>query len=287
MTGSRRIANIKAKAKIVDTTRAAVAQVAVGYVRVSTDEQAATGHGLATQETAIRAFALSQGYELAQVIVDGGVSGSILPSNRPGFRQVIELAEAGAFSVLLVWKFDRLARRLAYAITTANDLQEKHGVHLRSVTEPIDTATPMGRTLFAVLAGMAEQERSAIIERTILGRKEKAKHGGIASGVAPLGYDLDKDGGIIPNEDAGTVRRIFAARAEGRTFQDISDSLNADQTKTARGGKWWPATVAYIVSNPKYRGQVEYFFQFGGGEADHVLVAARHEPLIEAQKLLI
>ena len=55
MTGSRRIANIKARTKAAETTRAAVAQVAVGYVRVSTDEQAATGHGLATQEEIGRA----------------------------------------------------------------------------------------------------------------------------------------------------------------------------------------------------------------------------------------
>ena len=44
---------------------------------------------------------------------------------------------------------------------------------LRSVTEPIDTSTPMGRTIFAVLAGMAEQEREAITERTWHGRREK------------------------------------------------------------------------------------------------------------------
>ena len=178
MVGSKRIARIKRKAKAVSTARATIAKVAVGYVRVSTDEQAATGFGLATQEAAIRAFAASQGYELLEVVTDAGVSGATLPSGREGFGRVLELAEAGAFSVLLVWKFDRLARQIVYAVAAANDLQEKWGVQLRSVTEPIDTATPMGQMIFGILASMAQQERT---ERTHSGRRQKALQGGIAS----------------------------------------------------------------------------------------------------------
>lgn len=279
MTGSRRIANIKARTKAAETTRAAVAQVAVGYVRVSTDEQAATGHGLVTQEEAIRAFAKSQGYELAGIITDSGVSGATVPAGRAGFRQVIDMAAAGAFSVLLVWKFDRLARQIVYAVTAANDLHEKHGVQLRSVTEPIDTATPMGRTVFAILAGMAEQERAVITERTFLGRREKAKRGGIASGPAPLGYERDREGGIVPGESADTVRRIFASRKDGATLQAIADQLNLEVVKTARGGKWWPGTVRYVLDNPKYRGEVEYLFQFGGAEV-HIQREGQHTAII-------
>ena len=68
----------------------------------------------------------------------------------------------GAFSVLLVWKFDRLARQIVYAVTAANDLQERHGVQLRSVTEPIDTATPMGgRSLPSSPAWRTKSARSS------------------------------------------------------------------------------------------------------------------------------
>src|SRR5215203_5961529 len=94
MVGSKRIARIKRKAKAVSTARAVVAKVAVGYVRVSTDEQAATGFGLATQEAAIRAFATSQGYQLLEVVTDAGVSGTTLPSRREGFGRVVQLAQA-------------------------------------------------------------------------------------------------------------------------------------------------------------------------------------------------
>ncbi|MBA3903526.1 MAG: recombinase family protein [Rhodocyclaceae bacterium] len=280
MVGSKRVTRLKRKASVVASERAVVVNKAVGYVRVSSSEQAQHGFGLMTQEAAIRAFAESQGYELVEVVTDAAVSGATRPAERAGFGRVVELAEAGAFSVLLVWKFDRLARQIVYAVTAANELQERHGVQLRSVTEPIDTATPMGRTVFAILAGMAEQERQVITERTFLGRREKATRGGYACGAVPLGYVADREGGLAPDaESAATVRRIFALRKDGATLQSIASALNGEGVPTSRGGKWWPATVRYIVDNPKYRGESEYLFRWNGDER-HVQRAGTHAALV-------
>ncbi|MTW19386.1 recombinase family protein [Rhodoplanes serenus] len=279
MLASRRVARLRARRQEASEARAATASRAAAYIRVSTEEQAATGHGLDAQERAVRAFAESQGYELVEVVADPGVSGATAPASRPGFSRLIELASSGAYSVLLVWKFDRLARQIVYAVTAVQELAERHGVVIRSVTEPIDTATPMGRTIFAVLAGMAEQERQAITERTWSGRREKAERGGFAGGMAPLGYERDRDGGLIPSAEADTVRRIFAMRAERATLQVIADRLNADGIPTKRGGTWRPSQVGYILDNPKYRGAVEYLFRMGGADA-HVLREGTHAPII-------
>jgi site-specific DNA recombinase len=281
-SGSKRVQRLKRRAHAVETARAEVASKAVGYIRVSSEEQASSGFGLTTQEAAIRAFAASQGYELLEVVSDPGVSGATKPGEREGFRRIVEMAGRGAFSVLLVWKFDRLARQIVYAVTAANDLQEQHGVQLRSVTEPIDTATPMGRTVFAILAGMAEQERQVITERTFLGRREKASRGGFAGGAAPLGYRKDRQGGLVEDqESADTVRRIFSMKGEGATLQTIANRLNLESVPTARGGKWWPATVRYVLDNPKYRGQVEYLFRWNGSES-HIVRPGSHAVLVES-----
>jgi site-specific DNA recombinase len=138
----------------------------------------------------------------------------------------------------------------------------------------------MGRTVFAILAGMAEQERQTITERTFLGRREKATRGGFAGGAAPLGYRRDKEGGLVTDEEsADIVRRIFAAKAEGATLKAIADDLNVDGVPTKRGGRWWPGTVRYVLDNPKYRGQVEYLFRYGGAET-HVVRAGAHTALV-------
>jgi site-specific DNA recombinase len=185
---SRRVQKLQAKqvARIEQATD--ISKKVLGYVRVSTEEQASKGHGLEAQERAIRAFAESQGFELIGIEKDSGVSGAKKPSERAGFRRVLQLAEERRYSVLLVWKFDRLARNLFYSVTTVNDLQEKYGVVLRSVTEPIDTSNPMGQMIFTLLAGFAAEERRVIIRRTLAGKREKASRGGFSGGAAPLGY---------------------------------------------------------------------------------------------------
>ncbi len=166
MNGSNRIQLVKKRAKDRQVQTEAVATIAAGYIRVSTEEQASNGHGLEIQDRAIRSFAESQGYRLIDVVSDPGVSGAKRPEERPGFQKILELAKARKFSVLLVWKFDRLARNLLFSVTSVHDLREQYAVVLRSVTEPIDTATPMGAMIFAILASFAAEERRVITGRT-------------------------------------------------------------------------------------------------------------------------
>ena len=277
---SKRVSRLQEQTQQRKLIQEALSDKAVGYVRVSTEEQATQGFGLEAQERAIRAFAESQGYELITVIQDSGVSGATRPTTRPGFTEVLKLAEEKAFSILLVWKFDRLARNIAYAVTTVEQLQQL-GIVLRSVTEPIDTATPMGKTLFSVLAGMAEQERTSILERTLAGKKEKAARGGFIGGPAPLGYTSSKKGKLVINpQEAETVRRIFSLRRQGVTLKEIANIFNAERVPTKRGGKWYPATVRYILDNPKYVGLVEYYFRWNG--IQYIEATGEHEPIIVA-----
>ncbi|GJD92906.1 recombinase family protein [Methylobacterium iners] len=284
LSGSRRTSRNRARIKTQEAAKAVVATRAVGYLRVSTDEQAATGFGLETQERAVRAFAESQGYELVDVVTDAGVSGATRPAERAGFARVLELSESGRVSVLLVYRFDRLAREIRYAVTTVAELAERHDVGIRSVTEPIDTATPMGRTVFAILAGMAESERFTIRDRTAGGKLSKAGRGGFAGGRAPYGYRTDQVGNlVVVDEQAAIVRRIFKergpARRPKRTLQAIADGLNADGIPSPTGRKWRHDGVSYLLDNPKYRGAIEYLFTWTGTE-QHVLQPGAHAAII-------
>ena len=173
MNGSNRIRLLRARSTDRAFQAEALATQAVGYIRVSTEEQATTGHGLEVQDRAIRSFAESQGYTLVDVVSDPGVSGAKRPEDRPGFHKIIELAKARKFSMLLLWKFDRLARNLLFSVTTVHDLKEQYGVVLRSVTEPIDTASAMGGMIFAILASFAAEERRVITGERSPARKKK------------------------------------------------------------------------------------------------------------------
>lgn len=284
LSGSKRTSRIRGRLQSQEAVKAVLSTKAVAYLRVSTDEQASNGFGLETQERALRAFAESQAYDLVELVTDGGVSGATKPNERPGFSRVFELAEAKAFSILLVYKFDRLAREIRYAVTTVADLAEQHDIGIRSVTEPIDTATPMGRTVFAILAGMAESERFTIRDRTAGGKLSKAGRGGFAGGRAPFGYETDREGGlrIVPAQ-AAIVRRIFKERGPAhrpkRTLNAIAEGLNADGIPSPTGKLWRHDGVSYVLDNPKYRGLVEYLFTWTGTE-QHVLQPGAHTAII-------
>lgn len=281
VSGSRRVGRLRARNKVLTESKAAAATRAVAYLRVSTDEQAATGHGLETQEQAVRAFALSQSYDLVEVAIDPGISGATRPADRPGFATVLALAASGAFDVLLVAKIDRLSRDIRHALTTVSDLAEHHEVAFRSVTESvIDTSNPMGRTFFAIFAGMAENERFVIRDRTAGGRMAKAAKGGFAGGQAPYGYTKNLQGGLrVVPEQARIVQRIHRERRRRHTLQAIADGLNADRIPSPKGGIWRVSTLAKLLDNPKHRGVIEYLFTWNGAET-HVLQAGTHEAIV-------
>ncbi len=281
VSGSRRVARLRARNKVQAQAKATTATRAVIYLRVSTDEQVVSGNGLEDQERAVRAFAESQSYALVEVVVDPGVSGAVRPVDRPGFSRVLAMAEARAFDVLLVAKIDRLSRDIRHALTTVSDLADLHEVAFRSVTESvIDTSNPMGRMFFTIFAGMAENERYVIRDRTAGGRATKAGKGGFAGGQAPYGYERDLEGGLrIVPEQARVVRRIFEARRRKTTLKAIAAALNADGIPAPKGGRWSISTVAYVTDNMKYRGAIEYLFRWNGSER-HVLTDGTHAAIV-------
>src|SRR6476620_9068823 len=81
---------------------------AIGYVRVSTDKQADRGVSLEAQAEKIRAMAVVQGVDLAELIIDAGESAKSL--NRPGMARLLALVDAGAVQTVIIAKLDRLTR---------------------------------------------------------------------------------------------------------------------------------------------------------------------------------
>jgi Resolvase, N terminal domain len=87
----------------------AYAARAIGYVRVSTGEQADSGAGLETQRQAIQAEAARRGWELVDIFVDAGASGKSM-NGRTGLAAALEAVESGEAQGLIVSKLDRLSR---------------------------------------------------------------------------------------------------------------------------------------------------------------------------------
>ena len=124
----------------------------LGHARISTDGQ----------ELTLQQDALTQA-GCARVFSDTA-SGSL--DDRPQLVQVLDYLRDG--DTLVVWRLDRLGRSLKHLVATVGEL-EARGVGFRSLTESIDTTTPVGRLIFHVFAALAEFERDLIRERTHAG----------------------------------------------------------------------------------------------------------------------
>jgi len=204
----------------------------VGYLRVSTEEQAVSGLGLAAQRAAIETECARRGLELLVVHTDPGLSGKSLA--RPGLSAVLADLDAGRGTVLMVAKLDRLSRSVHDA-TGLLLRADRAGWGLIALDANVDTTTPQGAAMTQVLAVFAELERRLIGERTKAALAVKKAQG------VKLGRPR-----TLPAE---VIERIQSAHAAGVSWSAIARELNATAVPTAQGGvRWYPATVRLIAT---------------------------------------
>lgn len=231
-------------------TRAAV------YVRVSTEDQAKEGYGLAVQRERCRAQATAKGLAVVAEFADEGISGTLDATGRPGLADLLAAAHMREIDTVIVLSLDRLARKTRLVLEIVEALT-RAGVALVSVKESLDTDTPQGQFTLTIFAALAQLERDVIVQRTTDGRNSRGRKDGERGGRVPMGYRRIGDGLVeVDPTAAGVVRSIFARRADGWTLQRIADALNASATPNPQGGRRWePATVRAVLQNaPAYRG---------------------------------
>jgi DNA invertase Pin-like site-specific DNA recombinase len=219
---------------------------AVGYARVSTDDQAERGAGLKAQRDAITAAAKRLGLPLAAVHVDEGVSGAAPLDRRPALATAI--SSLGPGDVLLVAKRDRLARNLALACALDLEAQRRRGARIVAADGADFDADgdPFGVFYRQMRDAVAELERGLIAMRTkaALGAKRRRRE---VYGAVPLGYRRRGNVLVLVPREAATLRRVAALRASGASLRRIARTLTEEGYRTKNGGTWAPATVSYIL----------------------------------------
>lgn len=221
-------------------------RVAVGYVRVSTDEQAREGVSIQVQSSRIRAYAEAKGFAIDDVVADEGRSGKNL--DRPGLRELLKRCDRGEVGHVIVWRLDRLTRRTRHLLSLVEDLFLTRKIELHSVSESLDTSTPHGRFVLTLLGGLAQMERELIGDRTraAMAYKRQQQH---PTSHPPLGFRANGAGKpmvVMPGEVA-VVRLILRQWQAGGSFAGIARKLNQDAVSTKRGGRWHASTVRAVV----------------------------------------
>jgi site-specific DNA recombinase len=224
------------------------------YSRVSTEEQA-DKFGLASQQTEMRKFARKAGYAVAHEFADDGYKGGDLV--RPGLTKVRELIRSRSIDVFLVYDPDRLARKLAHQLILTEEC-EKAGVRLEFVTMP-NTDSMEGRLLLNVRGVIAEYEKEKIRERTLRGRREKARQGFVVGGRRPYGYKVEGGRYVVHEPEAKVVVLIFDWLVNERMpIRGILERLNELGHRPHTSPKWATSSLSRLLRNEIYTGRFFY-----------------------------
>lgn len=266
---------------------------AAAYCRVSTDsdEQETSYEAQVTHYTNF--IQAHDGWELAGIFADEGLSGT-QAKTRPQFNAMIEACENGDVNLVITKSISRFARNTLDALNYIRKLKALN-IPIIFEKESVNTLEASGELMVTILASIAQQESASISQNVRMGINFGFQEGrGRVNFSSFLGYRRgDKPGTyeIVPAE-ADVVRRIYRQFLEGYSPKMIADGLMEDGICTPSGGeKWYPSTVASILENEKYAGDllmqkwyVEDYLTHrcvkNSGEKPQYFVEDDHDPIV-------
>ncbi|WP_415853870.1 recombinase family protein, partial [Sinomonas sp. G460-2] len=236
------------------------------YARLSVTKEESVS--IARQLQSCRRYAEARAWEIVGEFVDDGVSAT---ANRPEERQGWKsLLAAHDFDAVIIWKVDRLARRVLDFLHADETLQ-KRGAGLVAVEDPIDMTSPQGRAFAVMLAVFGEMEAEAIRARVRAARAQLLKDGRWPGGGIPYGYQSvanpDGPGRILVQdpERVGWLAQAVARALRGETVNAIAtwltDSgapLPSRPRQPERGLGWNRQTIDGLLRNPVLAGMTPH-----------------------------
>ncbi len=222
---------------------------AIGYVRVSTEEQSVHGISLDAQADRLTNYCKVAGLDLVEIVREAAISGAVPLSKRPAGSRLVGMRRNG-IRHLIALKLDRLFRSTEDALRQSAEWDRAGLVlHLLDLGgAPFSTGTAMGKFFLTLMAGIAELEKNLIRERTRTALNFKRAHLQ-AYGAVPLGFKRVGDRLEADPAELEIVAKIRGERAAGKSFAKIAAGLNAAGTPTKAARRWHPSTIRYICLN--------------------------------------
>ena len=222
--------------------------VTVGYVRVSTDEQA---QGPRAQRDALERYARAHGLDLVVVHDDLGISGAAPIDERPGLLAALDALDLYRAEVFLVAKRDRLARDVMIS-AMVDRLVTRAGARIESADGAANGEGPEAEMMRGVLAVFAQFERALIRTRTksaLAAKKRRHER----TGSVPYGFTLHADGKTLVafDDEQRSIELAAQLRRSGMSFANIGEQLLAEGHQPREGCEWHPMTVSRLVKHAR------------------------------------
>jgi DNA invertase Pin-like site-specific DNA recombinase len=229
------------------------------YTRISVSNEKSAS--IEVQTAAARKFAKARGWRVLETFPDDGVSATYnKPEKREGWQAL--LAHPAHFDAVVVYKIDRLARRVLDFLEVAKILDER-GAGLVAVEDPVDLTTPQGRAFATISATFAELEAATISSRVAASRRHKIQTGLAVGGRPPYGWHTVPTGvGKVTAqnpETVGVVKQMAdLVLAQRETVYGVMAWLNSEQIPSPTGGQWRYSTVERVLRHPILAGLTSF-----------------------------
>ncbi|MEG2624214.1 MAG: recombinase family protein, partial [Clostridia bacterium] len=224
------------------------------YCRVSTDMEQQES----SLETQMKVFgdmiSARVGWALAGIYVDDGITATNT-TKRVQFKQMIADCEAGKIDFIVTKSISRFARNTSDCLNYIKKLKEL-GIFIYFDDIHLDTSGSSSEMIITILAAVAQEESRNLSENMKLGMRMRFK-AGKPKWVNTYGFIKGEDGEYrIHGEQAKGVRRIFELYVSGYSMPQVSVLLEKERIPAMNGGKWWPKSLATVLHNEKYIGDV-------------------------------
>src|SRR6185436_1167830 len=181
------------------------------YARVSTDDQADKGYSLPSQLDGCRHYIDQLGYSVVAEFREDK-SGAIPVAERPQGKRLAEMAKFREIDAVVVHQVDRLSRDIVDLLATIRNWLrlgiEVYALDVGRIESELDI-------VLVIKGWQGSDERKKIRERSMRGKRAKARTGRVVGTRAPYGYDhvRDENGKVVNftplEEEAKIVQLIF------------------------------------------------------------------------------
>lgn len=212
-----------------------------------------------------RAYADAHGWEVVLEAIDDGVSATKhKPQDRQGWSSL--LASPVSYDHVIIWKIDRLARKVIDFVVADEALQARNA-GIVSIKESLDLGTDIGRMIAMILATFAQMEAKAIGERGADARRHLVNNGRRAGGRPPYGYaNIDNPNGpgkvLAKSDEIVYVQRAVEMVQQGASLGALARYFNDHAPLRPRANRrhdvWDYSTVETILRNPVLAGMTIY-----------------------------
>lgn len=220
------------------------------YVRVSTEEQKIHGISIDSQIEALKTYCTKNGYDIAGIYNDAGISARKRYTRRPALLELIEDCKRGKIDIILFTLLDRWFRSVADYHEVQTILDEC-GVPWRAIWEDYETETSSGILKVNIMLSVAQAEADRTSEKVKATLAYKVAQGEYV-GKVPPGYMLDEDMKLKKDPDLEkAIQSIFDGYLAYKSIKEITETAQELGFKATR------VKVYRVLSNPVYAGRTK------------------------------